>query len=362
MCEKLTDGGPTGGETRVAHRDPGADAFDQAAIPLVTVVVPMRNEALQIGRCLQSIARNRLPGQTFEILVVDGASGDGSAEIVAELARADTRIRLIPNPARIQSAAFNLALEQARGEYIVRMDAHAHYEPDYLAESVRLLRETGAVNVGGVQSAAGTTFISRAIAAAVSSPFAAGDAKYRNATGPAWVDTVFLGAWRTEDLRAIGGMRTDLAVNEDYEMNVRLRNRGGRIYLSPTIRSTYFVRGSLPKLARQYGRYGFWKVRTLLDHPQSVRLRQLVAPLFVLALLATPFAVARLGWAGGLIVMMYVTSNLAASVATAARTSWANLATLPLIFLTIHLAWGGGFWVGLARWTLAGKRDPDVAF
>src|SRR5690606_38497202 len=140
-------------------------------------------------------------------------------------------------------------------------------QPDYITESVRLLEETGAANVGGVQRATGNNPVSRAIAAAVSSRFAAGDAAYRNATTPGWTDTVYLGAWRTDTLRQLGGMRPGWAVNEDYEMNVRLRAAGGRIYLSPTIRSTYFVRGSLAKLSRQYFRYGFWKVRTLVTHP-----------------------------------------------------------------------------------------------
>ena len=255
--------------------------------PLVTVVVPMRNEAAGILRCLESILANQIPGD-LELLVLDGESTDGSAQLVGELAMRAPRVRLLDNPARLPADAFNIGLAAARGRYLVRMDAHTLYEPDYISESVRLLEETGAANVGGVQRATGTTATSRAIAAAVSSRFAAGDAAYRNATTAGWTDTVYLGSWRTDTLRALGGMRPGWAVNEDYEMNIRLRASGGRIYLSPTIRSTYFVRGSLSKLARQYFRYGFWKVRTLRMHPGSVRWRQLVAPAFALSLLATP--------------------------------------------------------------------------
>lgn len=328
-----------------------------SAAPTVTVVIPMRNEAANIAACLDSVRASRLPaGVTLEILVLDGASTDASPAIVAEIATRDPRVRLLPNPDRLQAPAFNRGLAEARGTYLVRLDAHSLYADDYIAECVRLLDETGAGNVGGVQRAVGTHRLSRAIAAAVSSPFAAGDAKYRHATEPQWTDTVYLGAWRTETLRALGGMKTDWAVNEDYEMNVRLRAAGHRVYLSPTIRSTYFVRASLRKLARQYVRYGFWKVRTLLAHPGSLRWRQTVAPAFVLSLLATPLLVHWLGWPGAAHLIAYAAANLAASLLVARRHGLALLPLLPLIFLTIHLAWGTGFLAGCCYWPWTGRR------
>jgi glycosyltransferase involved in cell wall biosynthesis len=324
--------------------------------PRVTVVVPMRNESATIAQCLRSILDNVVEGGV-EILVLDGESTDDSAAIVRDLAAADPRLRLLPNPDRLQSAAFNRGLAEARGAFLIRMDAHTLYEPDYIAECVRLLEETGAAGVGGVQRATGTTAVSQAIAVAVSSRFAAGDAKYRHATQPAWVDTVYLGAWRTATLRAVGGMNPRWAVNEDYEMNTRLRDAGGRMYLSPTIRSTYFVRASLPRLARQYGRYGFWKARTLVHHPASVRWRQLVAPAFVLSLLATPLLVQWFGWVGIAHLVAYATANLVASVIAAAGSRWNHLPLLPIIFLIIHASWGSGFLAGAAWWPLADRRD-----
>lgn len=311
----------------------------------------MRNEASAIESCLASVLASRLPnGEDFELLVLDGDSDDGSGALVDAMAARDPRLRRISNPARLQAPAFNLGLAAARGRYLVRMDAHSLYADDYLAESVRLLEESGAENVGGVQRATGTTWLAKAIAAAVSSKFAAGDAAYRNATTPRWTDTVYLGAWRTETLRRLGGMREDWAVNEDYEMNVRLRAEGGRVYLSPTIRSTYFVRASLPKLARQYARYGFWKVRTLLAHPRSLRWRQLVAPAFVLSLLATPLMVTLGGPLGAAHLVLYAAANLLASLATAAQAGWRLFPALPIVFLTVHLAWGSGFLSGWLYW------------
>ena len=320
----------------------------------------MRNESASIAACLESILPAQLPdGMSLEVLVVDGGSTDNSAAIVGAIAVHDPRVRLLQNPDRLQAAAFNRALVEARGRYFIRMDAHSAYATDYVAECVRLLEATGAGNVGGVQRAEGRTWIARAIAAAVSSPFAAGDAQYRNATAPSFTDTVYLGAWRTETLRKLGGMRADWAVNEDYEMNVRLRATGATVYLSPTIRSTYQVRGSLPKLARQYARYGFWKVRTLMHHPASLRWRQVVAPLFVLSLVLTPWLVNRFGWLGGAHIALYVAANLALSLLTAARSDMSLAPALPWVFATIHVSWGAGFWAGLLYWPLHRIRSPD---
>ncbi|HRX19426.1 MAG TPA: glycosyltransferase family 2 protein [Gemmatimonadales bacterium] len=329
--------------------------------PRVTVVVPMRNEASSITECLESILANRLPDGDIEVLVFDGESTDGSAEVVRALAARDPRVRLHDNPERLQAAAFNRGLALARGAHLVRMDAHTLYAPDYIAECVRLLEETGAAGVGGVQQPTGRTVIGRAIAAAVSSRFAAGDAKYRHASAAAWVDTVYLGAWRTDTVRDVGGMNAAWAVNEDYEMNIRLRAAGGRMYLSPTIRSTYFVRGSLAKLARQYFRYGFWKVRTLLAHPLSVRWRQLVAPAFVVSLLVTPLLVHLFGALGAAHLGLYAAANLAASVITAAGSSWRHLPVLPVVFFLIHLSWGSGFLLGWLYWPLHRDPAPDAA-
>ena len=322
----------------------------------MTVVIPMRNEAGCIASCIESIRANALPaGVTIEVLVLDGDSTDDSAAMVANLAKRDPRIRLLPNPDRLQAAAFNRGLAVARGQYLMRMDAHAWYEPDYIAECLRLLEHTGAGNVGGVQRAEGTSWLTCAIAAAVSSRFAAGDAQYRNATKPAFTDTVYLGAWRTATLRELGGMRADWAVNEDYEMNVRLRAAGGTVYLSPTIRSTYRVRNSLAKLARQYARYGFWKVRTLLEHPGSLRWRQLVAPAFVVSLVLTPWLVSRFGAWGATHLALYALANVSASVIVARRSRVALLPALPVVFLIIHCSWGTGFLAGLAWWPF--RRD-----
>jgi glycosyltransferase involved in cell wall biosynthesis len=317
--------------------------------PRITIIIPIRNEAAFITACLESLLADPLAADA-ELLVYDGQSTDQSATLVRQLSARHPQVILVDNPRRIQAAAFNHALDRARGDYLLRADAHSIYPADYITESIRLLESTGAGNVGGIQQATGRGWISGAIAAALSSRFGVGDAKYRYATAPEFTDTVYLGCWRTDTLRAIGGMREDWAVNEDYEMNVRLRAAGHRVYLSPTIRSTYFVRASLASLLRQYARYGFWKVRTLMEHAHSVRARQIVPPLFVLSIIAAWPLTHRFGIAGALHLFVYAAANLAISVATAARSRWTYLPLLPLVFLIIHVAWGCGFLAGLVWW------------
>ncbi len=310
--------------------------------------MPIRNEQAFLARCLDSVAATDYPLDRLEVLILDGESTDQSVEIATSYRTRIPGLRVVPNPARIQAAAFNLGLGLAQGEIIVRMDAHTLYAPDYVSRCVALLETTGAANVGGPQRSVGETPLGHAIAFAVSSRFAAGDAAYRYATADVWGDTVYLGSWKKETLKALGGMRPDWAVNEDWEMNYRLRQTGGQILVSPSVRSTYFVRGTLKKLATQYFRYGFWRVRTLTVHPRSLRWRQLIPAGFAGYVWALPATVAWLGWPA-LIPLGAYGAGLAAATATGARTPGVPWWYLPVIFPLIHLSFGTGFLLSVLR-------------
>ncbi|GBC85881.1 Poly-beta-1,6-N-acetyl-D-glucosamine synthase [bacterium HR11] len=319
-------------------------------LPLVTVVVPVWNEAAFIGPCLDSVVANDYPKDRLEVLVVDGGSTDGTRAVLEDYARRYPFIRLLDNPGRIPAAALNAGLRQARGDVIVRMDAHTVYAPDYIRKCVELLQTTEAANVGGVQRAVGRGYVAGAIAVALTSPFGVGDARFRYADRLTWADTVYLGAWRRATLEALGGFDEAWAVNEDYELNYRLRRAGGRVLVSPDVRCWYHVRSSLGALARQYVRYGFWRARTAVVHPGSLRWRHLVPPALVLGLVGS----AGLGAAGsrwGLVVpILYVVANVGASLGTALRRGLRYLPLLPVVYAVLHLSWGAGFLAGLVRW------------
>ena len=326
--------------------------------PFVSIVLPMRNERRHIERCLDSILATDYPVDRLEVLVVDGESDDGSDELVRRYAR-EHPVRLLSNPERIVPTAMNRGIAEARGDVIVRMDAHTTYAPDYVRRCVEALERTDAAAVGGVQAAVGSDLVTVAIAAATTSRFGVGNARFRYADREEFTDTVYLGAWRRATLEAAGGFDAAWVVNQDYELNCRLRRDGGKILLSPSIRCEYHVRDSLLALARQYFRYGMWRVKTLRAHPFSLRWRQLAPPAFVATLvsaaLLSSVSLVPLTLIGGL----YLLANLAASAVVARARGLRYLPVLPLTFACLHLCWGAGFLVGLVRFGLPG-RAPHV--
>ncbi|MCA1726775.1 MAG: glycosyltransferase family 2 protein, partial [Actinobacteria bacterium] len=230
------------------------------AIPMVTVVIPMLDEERWIRRCIDSLLGGDYPADRLEVLVVDGGSRDRSRAVVRDRAADDQRLRLLRNPRRIAAAAMNAGIAEARGDVIIRADAHTTYARDYISKCVSVLDRTGAAAVGGPQRATGDSRVARAIALTTTSRFGVGDARFRFTRRTEETETVYLGAWRRETLDAAGGFDEGLAINEDYELNHRLRASGGKVVVSPEIRCEYHVRDSLRALGRQYYRYGRGKV------------------------------------------------------------------------------------------------------
>jgi GT2 family glycosyltransferase len=189
--------------------------------------------------------------------------------------------------------------------------------------------------------------MAQAIAAAAAHPLGVGDAKYRYTETAGDVDTVPFGAFRKELINQMGGFDETLLANEDYEFNVRLRRTGGKVWLNPNIRSTYFSRRNLAELARQYWRYGYWKVRMLRRYPKTIRYRQALPPLFVLCFVllgALSYWSNLAGWILGLQVVSYALALLGVGIVMAIkkRSGWLLLG-VPLAMATMHISWGGAF-------------------
>jgi glycosyltransferase involved in cell wall biosynthesis len=330
-----------------------------SALPLITVIMPILNEADFIRQSLGAVLQQDYPAERLEILAVDGGSSDGTQTIVQQLFQNRSLARLLHNPQRIQATALNLGILAASGEIIVRVDGHTVIAPNYVSQCVTLLRQGKADNVGGLMRPVGTTYVGQGVALAVSSPFGAGDAKFHYSTHEQYVDTVYLGAYWRKTFDQIGLYDPEVHINEDYELNYRLRQVGGRILLSPIIQSTYVPRASIAALWGQYFIYGRQKVRTLQKHPESLRWRQAIPPVFVLTFLGSfllGLIVTPLRRLFMLVVWLYLLANFVASTIGAIRGGWRYLPVLPLIFATIHFAWGAGFWVGLIR-LFSTRRD-----
>ncbi|HTE91526.1 MAG TPA: glycosyltransferase family 2 protein [Terriglobales bacterium] len=331
---------------------------------LVSVVLPCRNEQGYIQACLESALNQDLPEGGFEIVVADGMSTDGTREYLQQMAKRHPRIRILDNPGRIVSTGLNAAIRAARGDTIVRMDAHTVYAPDYVRACLTVMNETGADNVGGPMQTTAETFMERAIRAVFHSAFAVGGARSHRASYEGYVDTVIYGCWKKSVFERIGYFDEELVRNQDDEHNLRLTRAGGRVYQSTRIRSWYHVRGSLTALFRQYMQYGYWKVLVIRKHQTPASLRHLVPGAFVgslslLAALGLFWSPAWWGAAG--LATLYCAAALGASLVTAARTQWVLLPVLPVVVGCFHFGYGYGFLRGVLDLVLL-QNAPDRQF
>ncbi len=335
-----------------------------SALPSVSIIVPCFNEAATIIQLLSAIEAQEFSHAQMEIIIADGMSTDGTRERVAEYARhhPELDLRVVDNPDQTIPAALNRAVEAARGDTVVRLDAHSEPRPDYLRRVLQVLESTGAANVGGLWEIepSADTWPARSIAAAAAHPLGAGDARYRISGEAGEVDTVPFGAFTKRWLKRVGPFDENLLTNEDYEFNVRLRNAGGLVWFDPTIRTTYYARRSWGDLIRQYARYGYWKAHMLTRHPESLRWRQALPPLLVLGVFA--FALWGLAEARALTLLAlggaaYGIVLLVAGVIEAVRRRQPGLSLgVPISLALMHFAWGSAFWVGMVRSLLRGSR------
>jgi cellulose synthase/poly-beta-1,6-N-acetylglucosamine synthase-like glycosyltransferase len=262
--------------------------------PDVTVLLPLLNEVESIDLCLESLAAQDYPGP-IEILIAEGGSTDGTRERLSEWVAKLPRLRVIDNPRRLQSHGLNLLAEQATGEIVIRADGHTTYAPDYVRRSVETLQRTGAVVVGGLMKPTGSDRFTRAVAAAMTSPWAIGTAKFRHATREMETEAVYLGAMRRSDFLTIGGIRTfPTGVAEDADFFFRLSKAGARVVLDPLIVSRYQPRTELGSLFRQFRRYGQGKAEMFWANGEFPSWRPL-APLALVMTLAAASVISLIG-------------------------------------------------------------------
>lgn len=311
--------------------------------PTVSVVMPARDSGGTLEHAVRSALAQDWPA--LEVVVAVAPSSDATRALAEQLAAGDPRVRVVDNPTGATGAGLNAAIEASQGEVVVRLDAHAELPPGYVRRAVELLRSTGAANVGGVQQAVGRTPFERAVAAAMTSKLGTGDAKfhYGGTAGP--VDTVYLGVFRREVLQRLGGFDAGLLRNQDYELNYRIRQDGGVVWFDPSLHVSYRPRSSPAALAKQYFDYGRWKREVVRRHPRSLKWRQAVPPVALVANVA--------GLALGLrdrralvVPGAYAAVVLAVSAQLQRGLPARAAAWLPVTFPVMHGAWGAGFFTG----------------
>ncbi len=308
--------------------------------PAISVILPVLNEEPYLAEAITAILSQEYSG-VFEVILALGPSSDRTDEVAKDLAASDHRVKLVSNPSGKTAAGLNLAIAASNNPVIVRVDGHAKVPNNYLALAILILRETGAVNVGGVMAAEGITPFEIAVSRAMRSQLGVGASRFHTGGEAGEVDTVYLGAFRREAVIAAGGFDERYTRAQDWELNHRLRKNGGKIFFDPRLQVTYRPRPNLKKLAKQYFQYGRWRRVVSRSHPGTVNFRYLAPPF---ALIGTATSIAL-----GLFIhpifylpaVVYGAFIIFSSIliAKSIREFPLLLAVIP----TMHFAWGAGF-------------------
>lgn len=336
------------------------------SLPLVTVIIPVRNEAKSIQQVLMSVFNQEYPLGKMEILVVDGMSSDGTRSQMKDFMDENPQVKLtiLDNSQQIVPPALNIGIQQATGEFILRVDGHCELPTNYIKTCVENLKTEGVENVGGQQYPVGRTYLEKAIALAISSPVFIGNSYFRYGDQKRFVDTVFLGAYPRHVFEEVGLFDEGLVRHQDYDFNLRLRNQGGKILYIPELKVKYHPRSSISSFFKQYFQYGLWKVRVMQKSKHAFRLRHYAPTALVFAVMVGAIlSVAIPGFTAFYLLgaLFYLLGAAAASLFVSCKhQNWKYLPVLPVIFMSIHFGWGLGFWWGIIRWYLLPKSSGST--
>lgn len=317
--------------------------------PFISVIVPVYNEEKYLDACLASMLAQDYPRESMEWIFVDGMSSDRTMAILSEYrARFPALICVLENPDRTVPYAMNIGIRASRGEYIIRLDAHAEYADSYFSSCVSVLRRTGADNVGGAIKTVSRTQIGRTIAKLLSSPFGVGNSGFRTDAPDGFTDTVPFGAFRREIFDRVGLYDERLTRNQDSELNHRIIRAGGRIYLSHEIKLSYYCRDSVAGIAKMARQNGKWNIITARLCPGAMRARHFIPFVFALSLILLP--VMGLLWSGfwrllAVELVSYLLLDLFFSLSSAVTV--AEALCLMFLFPAFHLCYGFGSLEGL---------------
>jgi succinoglycan biosynthesis protein ExoA len=305
----------------------------------VSVILPVLNEEHYLEHSVNAILQQDFTGD-IEVLLAIGPSHDKTNEIAAKLAAKDSRIILVENPSGKTAAGLNLAIKNSHHPIIVRVDGHANIPSNYISIAVNLLKETEAVNVGGIMAAEGVTEFEKAVAGAMRSPLGVGGAKFHTGGSAGYVDTVYLGVFNREALIAAGGFDERFTRAQDWELNFRLRKNGGKIYFDPRLTVTYRPRRSISALAKQYFEYGRWRRVVTRTHKGTINYRYLAPPL---ALIANLFSIIGAFINPWLLLPLAIYLFFLLIAAILIGKSPKQICFLPIVLFMMQMSWGVGF-------------------
>ena len=309
--------------------------------PSVSVVMPVRQEETHLAAAVARVLGQEYPGE-LEVILAVGPSRDRTHQVADGLAAADRRVRVVDNPSGRTPDALNAGLAESTHDVVVRVDGHAELSEGYIRTAVAELQRVGADNVGGVMDARGRTAFEKAVACAMRSRIGVGNARFHVGGAAGDADTVYLGVFRRQTLAAVGGYDSHFARAQDWELNHRIRQAGGKVWFTPELTVTYRPRGTLGALASQYFHYGRWRRVVASRHSGTINLRYLAPPIMVAAVSAA--TIAGLAWRPALLApLAYAVGITLGGAWTSRGETPAVRARMPLVLATMHWAWGAGF-------------------
>jgi succinoglycan biosynthesis protein ExoA len=335
--------------------------------PLVSVIMPVYNEAAHIERVVESILGQSRRGFDLEVLAIDGSSSDGTRHKLQASAQIHPELRLLSNPRRVTPVAFNIGLAEARGEYVCIFGAHTVYDPDYISVCLEELLAQRVSGCGGrVQTtAANESLQAKLVAAALGCAFGTSRKSFRNHPEGA-AATINYPVYRRQPLIDAGGYDESLHRNQDNDLNQRLRAKGHRLYMTWRTGCRYFVQPTVRKLAQYGWKTGYWNVISVKQNASAHGLYHFVPGMFVLALQLTCLLALFAAAAGAphqlwlsspliLLLLAYFGSATVMSFITALRSRWIAAMMLPPVFFALHVSYGAGTLWALLR----NAKSPD---
>lgn len=312
----------------------------QSVLPGISVILPVLNEEAHLEESVRAILAQDYIGD-FEIILALGPSRDATNDIAERLSSENPHVILLSNPSGRTATGLNLALHRSHREIVVRVDAHAEIPANYLQLVVEIISESGAVNVGGVMAAEGVTFFETAVAAAMCSPFGVGGSRFHIGGKAGFVDTVYLGSFLRQAVIDVGGFDERFIRAQDWELNYRLREKGGKIFFDPRLHVTYRPRSNFRRLAKQYFEYGRWRRVIARKYPETINYRYLAPPLALIGTVLSLFAGTLVDSSLYLPAATYIT--FIAITPLFISKDLAHYPALLLILPTMHFSWGIGF-------------------
>ncbi len=329
------------------------------AKPFISIVVPIRNEQATIERLTRSLLDQDYPHDRYEILMADGGSNDRTRELLG-IMDSEGRVRVLDNPGRTAPAALNVAIAEAKGEIVTRVDGHSFVATDYLSRIVAVMEATGESAVGGPVLMHADTPFREALVEALYSRIAVGAVPYRTLQTRAHVESLQTGSFRKSVLDQVGPFDEALAVVEDLDMNTRIRKAGHKLLLDPSIRFWYLPRPSLTALWRQIFAVGLVKARILRKHPDIFKWKYVLPSTFVLALIGALLLAATGAIAGVAFLAAYAIVVSGFALSRVSRLG-AGALRLVLIVPTLHVGYGLGFLSGASEKILGRPSRPPGA-